>query len=160
MTFRIAAKNETHNDAIVAAWVRNYGDTMVVSRGQVHDARLLPGFVAEESGALLGAVTYHREGDAFEVVSLDSLAENRGVGTALLDAAVQLARQSGARRAWLITSNDNIRAIRFYQRRGWNMAALHVDAVTAARKIKPRIPLLGDDDIPVRHEIEFELILR
>jgi hypothetical protein len=60
---------------------------------------------------------------------------------------------------WLITSNDNIRALRFYQRRGWDMVALYRNAVDESRKLKPEIPQRGDHDIPVRHEIEFELLL-
>ncbi|MNV93512.1 hypothetical protein D3C71_1882140 [compost metagenome] len=60
---------------------------------------------------------------------------------------------------WLITSNDNTRAIRFYQKRGLDLKAVHRDAITEARKLKPSIPLIGMDGIPIRHELEFELTL-
>jgi ribosomal protein S18 acetylase RimI-like enzyme len=81
-------------------------------------------------------------------------------GTRLLEAVVDAARAAGCRRAWLVTTNDNAAAIRFYQRRGWRLVALHAGAVDAARaSIKPEIPELGDDDIPIRDELEFELRL-
>ena len=94
-----------------------------------------------------------------EILSLDSFREDRGVGSALLNAAVEEARSRSLRRIMLITTNDNTRAIRFYQKRGFDMAALYRGAVEKARAIKPSIPLLGIDGIPLRHEIEFEMLL-
>jgi GNAT superfamily N-acetyltransferase len=159
VSFRVIAKDASHDDAVLAAWRTNYNGTTIVSRGKEYDARLLQGFVADEDGKILGALTYHREGDQIEIVSLDSLMENRGVGTALLEAASLFARAQGVRRLWLATTNDNIRAIRFYQRLGWNMAALYPGAVEQSRKIKPSIPLIGEHGIPIQHEIEFEKVL-
>ncbi|MEI9887899.1 MAG: GNAT family N-acetyltransferase [Rhizomicrobium sp.] len=159
MTFRIVPKDAGHDAAVIAVWTRNYGGTVIVSRGRMHDARKLPGFVALDGDGLAGALTWHRDGDQVEVVSLDSFAEDKGVGSALLAAAAAQARTLGVRRIWLVTSNDNIRAIRFYQKRGWDIAALHRDAIVEARRLKPEIPLVGDNGIPIRHEIEFELVL-
>lgn len=82
--------------------------------------------------------------------------ENRGVGSALIAAARELARAHNAARLWLITTNENVRAIRFYQRNGFDLVALHHDAVTRARELKPSIPL-EVDGIPLRHELEFAL---
>ena len=131
-----------------------------MSRGREHHPFLLEGFVAEEGERLLGALSFARLGDELEVVTLDSFIENLGVGTALLKAAETLARTEHMHRICLVTTNDNIHALRFYQRRGWSIAALHLNAVEAARKIKPQIPQTGDHDIAIRHEIEFELNLR
>ena len=159
MSITLRAKTAADADVLAQAWQDSHAGSTIISRGHAHNALELPGFVAEQDGKIVGAITWHRDGDAFEVVTLDGFVENRGVGTALLSAAVEQARREGARRAWLITSNDNIRAIRFYQRRGWNLVAIHRDAITEARKTKPEIPLLGNDDIPIRHEVEFELVL-
>ena len=71
---------------------------------------------------------------------------------------VSAALAANADRLWLITTNDNIDALRFYQRRGFVLVAVHSDAVTRARDtVKPELPLLGFHDIPLRDEIELEL---
>jgi ribosomal protein S18 acetylase RimI-like enzyme len=144
-----------------AEWARalltaHFGAPEVVSRGVPHDASALPGFVAEVDGARAGLITYRfHDGDQCEVVALIG----PGTGAELLTAATARARELGCRRMWLITTNDNARALRFYQRRGWDLAALHRNAVTASRRLKPAIPEVGQDDIPIRHELELELLL-
>jgi protein associated with RNAse G/E/RimJ/RimL family protein N-acetyltransferase len=142
-----------------ALWPDRWGSTRVVSRGRLHDLDALPGFVAIEDGAFAGVATYEVADGACEVVSLDALREGSGAGTALLDAVVAAARAAGCRRLWLVTTNDNTAAMRFYQRRGWRLAALHRGAVDAARALKPEIPATGADDIALRDELEFELAL-
>ena len=100
------------------------------------------------------------EGDECELVVLEAFEKGRGIGTALLDATTDVARKAGCRRLWLVTTNDNLDALRFYQRRGLRLVRLWVDAVTEARlKLKPEIPLVGDHGIAIRDELEFELIL-
>lgn len=130
-----------------------------VSRGRVHDADRAPGFLAEHNGRPIGLVTYCIEGDQCEVLTLNSLCEGIGVGAALLEEVAGTARRAGCRRVWLITTNDNLPAIRFYQRRGWRLAAVHPKALEESRRLKPEIPLVGIDGIPLRDEIEFELEL-
>lgn len=107
----------------------------------------------------VGLALYRIEGKECEIVAPDSLREGRGIGTALVEAVADAARSAGCRRLWLITTNDNTRALRFYQRRGLHLIALHRDAVTAARQLKPTIPLFGNDDIRIRDELELELPL-
>ena len=94
-----------------------------------------------------------------EILSLDSLHEYKGIGTLLLNAAIGKARDSGLERIMLITTNDNLPALRFYQKRGFDLVQIRRNALEQARKIKPEIPLIGMDGIPIKHEIELELIL-
>ena len=137
--------------------MEHWASTQVASRGRLHQANRLPGFVAESDGRPVGLVTYSMEGDACEVVSLDSLREDCGIGSALLGAVCTASREAGCRRTWLITTNDNLRAINFYLKRGWRMVAVHRDALDESRRLKPQIPLIGMDGIPLRDEIEFEM---
>jgi len=110
-------------------------------------------------GEVKGIITYNIENNECEIVSLDSLCENVGIGSALINQVVNEAKINGCRRVWLITTNDNTHAIRYYQKRGFDMVAIHRNAVKESRKIKPQIPMTGFDGIPILHEIEFEMRL-
>lgn len=126
----------------------------MVSRGVTLAADQLPALVAEVDGERAGLLTYHRTGDEIEVVTLDALRTGKGIGRALLDAMAEEARGLGTTRIWLITSNDNIDALRFYQRAGYRITAVHQGAVDRAREIKPGIPLVGAHGIEIHDEIE------
>ena len=136
-----------------------WGGTMMVLRGELVELDGAPGFIAWEDGEFVGLVTYMIEAGECEVLSLDSLRERKGNGTALMDKVISLAREAGCRRVKLITTNDNINALRFYQKRGFDMAALYRNAMVKSRSMKPSIPLIGMDGIPLRHELELELVL-
>jgi len=125
-----------------------------VSRGRLHAADHLAAFIADDAGHAVGLATYSVVGKDTELVSIDSLVEGRGVGTALLGAVASAACAAGSRRLWLVTSNDNLDALRFYQRRGLRLVAVHPGAVDAARTLKPQIPVLGSHGIPLHDEIE------
>jgi GNAT superfamily N-acetyltransferase len=135
------------------------GATEVVSRGRVHDASALPALVCEVEGSLGGLATYEVRGDECELVTIDAFVSGRGVGTALIGAVADEARRRACRRLWLVTTNDNLSALRFYQRRGMRIVAVHPGAVDAARRLKPSIPLVGQDGIAIRDERELELVL-
>jgi ribosomal protein S18 acetylase RimI-like enzyme len=140
---------------MVALW----GSPIVVSRGRAHDASRLSALICEAAGETVGLATYDVCDEDCELVTIDAFTRGRGVGTMLLDAVIQMARQQGCRRLWLITSNDNLSALRFYQRRGLRLLALHRGAIDEARRIKPEIPLVGDEGIPIHDELELELQL-
>ncbi len=131
----------------------------LVSRGRVHDGARLPGWVAELEGARAGLLLEEEREGELEVVLLHALVPGRGAGSALLTAARDDARRRGCRRVWLVTTNDNLAAAAFYHRCGLVQVAVHAGAVTAARQLKPGIPLLGQAGVPIRDEIEFELRL-
>jgi ribosomal protein S18 acetylase RimI-like enzyme len=137
--------------------VHSWGSTTVISRGTIHDASALPALVAVQSDHVVGLATYHVSGGDCELVSLDALRQGLGIGSALLAGVVAEAGRRGCRRLWLITTNDNLNAIRFYQRRGMRLVAVHPGAVDDARRLKPAIPLIGDHGIPIHDELEFEL---
>ncbi|MGI8446054.1 MAG: Maf family nucleotide pyrophosphatase [Streptosporangiaceae bacterium] len=137
---------------VTAAW-----GLPVVSLSGPHDVTRLPGLVAQEEpgSARAGVLTYRVEGGSLEVVTLNSLAEGRGIGTALLAGARQRARRAG-QRLWLTTGNDNVQAIGFYQRRGMDLVALHRDFADQVRKIKQRPAGAPGGRITFRHAIELE----
>lgn len=133
----------------------SWGSTVVIAHGVEYDVAGLPGLVAmsADDPEPLGLLTYQPEPDAWEVVTLDAFRERVGVGTALLDELEHRATEADAHKVWLVTTNDNTHALRFYQRRGYDLIGLRLGAVDAARTAKPEIPLTADG-IPIRHELE------
>ena len=145
-------------------WVEGFlaerNSARVAVHGELFYPPELPGLIAERDGEPIGLATYHIDGDECELVTLHSRVENAGAGSALIEALAATARDAGCRRLYLITTNDNMHALRFYQRRGLRLSALRVGAVDEARRtLKPEIGEVGSDRIPIRDELELELQL-
>ncbi len=162
-------------------WVAHFlderwGTTQIVSRGKSVYGHLLPGFMAErrapapaegdsEGGESdvseatpenIGLVTVHIGDKECEITTLNSLTESAGVGSALVEAVENWAREAGIERLWLVTTNDNLAALKFWQRRGYELVTVHRNAIAEARRIKPQIPITGLNGITIRDEIELE----
>ena len=136
-----------------------WGSARSVSRGRVYQADELPGFVAVQKEKQVGLITYRFSDSECEITTMNSLIERKGIGTALVEAVKNIAVKAGCRRIWLITTNDNTEALRFWQKRGFNFKAVYPNAIENSRKLKPELPLTGDNGIPIRDEIELEMIL-
>jgi GNAT superfamily N-acetyltransferase len=136
-----------------------WGSPEVVSRGRLHHADRLPGFVALFDDQPRGLITYNIDGDQCEIVTLNSLIEKQGIGGALVNTVRNVAYSKGCRRLWLITTNDNTNAFKFYQKLRFTVAAYHINGIEQSRKLKPTIPQYGMEGIPIRDEIELEHIL-
>ena len=151
--------SEDERRQATALWLERWGFRSVVSRGRLHEPMGYPMLVAIHEGQVVGALTYEVRDGQMEAVTVDAFVDGVGAGSALLEAAAEEGRRQGCRRLWLITTNDNTSALRFYQRRGMRLAALHGDAVAESRRLKPEIPETGADGIPIRDELELELVL-
>jgi N-acetylglutamate synthase-like GNAT family acetyltransferase len=138
---------------------KHWGSTIQVTRGRLHDASKLPGYVAVYHHERAGLITYRVERDVCEIITLNSLVEGRGIGTALVQAVRRAAVEAGCKRLWLITTNDNLTALCFWQKRGFSLLQVHRNAVEESRRLKPEIPLTGEHGIPIRDEIELEITL-
>ena len=137
-------------------WVEHWGGEEMIVHDQVFRPEQLDGFVTED---WTGVVTFIIHNDQCEILSLDSLEEGLGTGTALISAVVNEAKSRNCRRLFLSTTNDNLHALGFYQKRGFELAAFRRGAVNETRKIKPGIPRVGENGIPLRDEIELEMLL-
>ncbi len=156
----IRALRENDRGWVSSLTREKWGSSIVVSRGTVHYPDLLPGFIAVVNGARQGLATFRISGDECEIVTLNALIEGQGVGSRLIEAVCEVASQAGCKRVWLVTTNDNVEAIRFYQKRGFELVAVHRNAVMQSRKLKPEIPLIARNGIPIRDEVELELPLQ
>jgi GNAT superfamily N-acetyltransferase len=131
------------------------GSAVVARRGELVDALARPAVVAIESGVVSGVLTYDVVGESCEILTLHAGRQWAGLGTAMVVAVAGLATAAGCRRYWVVTTNDNVDALRFYQRRGFRLTALRPGAVDQSRRtVKPQIPPTGNYGIPLRDEIE------
>ena len=135
-------------------FIEKWQTDFMVSNSTVHRIDDLESLVYEDKKEIKGLLTFTVRNQEMEIVSLDSFEENRGIGTALLDEAIRFYQQNAFKRLWLITTNDNLNALRFYQKRNFSITAVHLHAVEAARTLKPSIPKWGNDGIAIEHEIE------
>ena len=131
----------------------------MIVHGEIFYPAELPGFVAEHGHEILGLITYQIKNNQCEVITLDSLKEDQGIGTQLIEAVKTKAVKTGCPRIWVITTNDNLPALGFYQKRGFKIKEIAINAVEKSRILKPSIPLTGYEGIPIRDEIELEMSL-
>jgi ribosomal protein S18 acetylase RimI-like enzyme len=141
-------------------WIEHWGGEEMITRGNVYRPAQLDGFVVEDVNEWIGLLTFFTKDGECEVTSLDSLREGQGIGSMLIDKAIEEARAKDCKRLFLITTNDNLHALGFYQKRGFEIVTVYRGAVNESRRRKPGIPLIGMNGIPLRDEIELEMSLR
>lgn len=137
----------------VASWLEARWGPVVVSPSGVHLLAGLDALVAVDGARVVGAATYRLDERGCEVVTLDSAEEGRGIGSALLAELKALGERHGGR-TWLVTTNENLRALAFYQRRGMDLVALHRDFSSVVRHHKPGLGPVVVDGIEFRHALE------
>jgi len=140
-------------------WIEHWGGEDMITRGNIYRPEQLEGFVIEDGVEWIGLLTFFIKDDECEVTSLDSLREGQGIGSKLINKASEEARARNCKRLFLITTNDNLNALGFYQKRGFELVTIYRGAIHESRKIKPSIPLIGMNNIPLRDEIELEINL-
>ena len=147
--------NETR-DLVNQFFIDNWFSTDMSIRGEIIDGTKLDGFLLREENTIIGLVTYTFFEDICEIVSLDSKRQNIGIGSVLLKEVEKFAMDNNCKKMRLITTNDNMTALQFYQKRGYCLTKLYPNAMEEVRKVKPNVPAIGDNDIPLRDEIELE----
>jgi GNAT superfamily N-acetyltransferase len=143
---------KTQNDnKAVSDVINGWGSDILVTRGNIYKANDLDGVLVYENGKIIGLGLYKIKNNC-EIILLETFIQNKGIGTKIIEKIKEIARKKGCKRVWLITSNENINAIRFYQKRGFHISNIYINAMDEARKIKPEIPKIANGI-----EIEFEI---
>ena len=137
-------------------FIENWNTDFMVSKSKIHYVDNLESFIYINENQIKGLLTFYIENNEMEIVSLDSFEENLGIGTLLLNKAIEFFMKNSLKKLWLITTNDNLNALKFYQKRNFKICNFHLNTVANSRKIKPSIPKLGYNNIPIEHEIELE----
>ncbi len=138
--------------------LREWGSSVIVLReGEVFDLKDEAGFVAYEEDTVIGLITYRITDHICEILSIDSKKENQGLGTSLIEQVKEQARLYQCDQLRVVTTNDNLRAIGYFQKRGFHLTKLYINAMDYVRRIKPDVPLTGEHNIPLNDELEFEM---
>jgi ribosomal protein S18 acetylase RimI-like enzyme len=155
----LVASRPEHRPAL-EAFLRSWNALRVARRGVLVDSLDHPAVLSWSEGELTGVATYVVDGDGCELLTLHAATRLMGIGSALLTTVQDIARDVGCRRLWVVTTNDNVEALRFYQRRGFRLVLIRPGAVDRRRELlKPEIPRSGAYGIPLRDELELELTL-
>jgi GNAT superfamily N-acetyltransferase len=156
----VVVSGSVKDRAAVEAFLGEHGSLRLARRSELLHPLDHPAFLARVDDVLVGVATYVVDGGACELLTLHAQHQFAGTGTALVEAVARAARESGCRLMWVVTTNDNVDALRFYQRRGFRLTQLRPGAVDTCREtLKPEIPLVGAHGIPLRDELELELTL-
>ena len=147
---------EEHRAVINELIVKNWAGPYIVTLGVLHDTRTSEGFVAVIDDEVVGYVLYNVDCGDCEIIVLESMREGKGIGRALVQAVKDAVKNQDCGLVRIVTTNDNTRAMRFYQRIGFTLKAVHMCTIQEYREnIKPEIPILGFDNILIAHEFEF-----
>jgi hypothetical protein len=157
--FKIRPLTPTDHDWISQIMVTEWGAETAVSHGEIFYPASLPGFAAIIGSDRIGLLTYNIVRNNCEIVTLNSWRENAGIGSALISASREAAIQAGCTRLWVVTTNNNRRALRFYQNRGFIIFEVRENAIAQSRFLKPQIPFFDNVGRPIRDEIELEMNL-
>ena len=160
MEYKIITITENNRNEVNQILINEWESTDIIIRSKIIDGTKLDGFIAIMDNKIIGLITYMIEEKECEICSLNSFIENKGIGSNLIKKVIEFAKANNCSRVKLITTNDNIRGLEFYQRRGFVFSNIYKNAIENSRKIKPQIPLFADNGLPIRDEIEFELIIQ
>ncbi|WP_342575949.1 GNAT family N-acetyltransferase [Solibacillus sp. FSL K6-1781] len=151
--------NSENKDKVISFFKEHWGSSEMIISSGIYKCENLDGFIYEENLQIVGLITYVIKYDEIEIISLDSILEGKGIGTVLIEKVENVAKQKQINIVSLVTTNDNLSALRFYQKRGYRITSIIPDAVNEARKIKASIPLIGNDGIPLNDELELKKII-
>lgn len=154
--------DNSQRDDVIKFLEKHWGSVNIVSKGKITDASKLPRIIARDSeGKIVGLATFEPDlkTNSCELVSIDAVIQRKGIGSNLMNRVKEAAKNIGCKKLWLITTNDNIEGAGFYIKNGFRLMAVHLNALDKSRELKPQIPKIGKNGIPLLDEWEFETSL-
>lgn len=151
-----------NNSKVKKFIVSHWGSENIVSKGKLTNAsKISRVIVKDKKGEILGLATFliSRKDNSCELVSIDARDQGKGIGTKMIKIVEETVKKNGAKKVWLITTNDNYEAAIFYIKNGYRLVKVHKDALDISRRLKPQIPLKGKHNIFLQDEWEFEKLI-
>jgi hypothetical protein len=158
MQYSIREKTSSDNALIIPCISLSWGSDRIISKGTIFNVSDLAGYVAVENNRIVGVGLYSVNSNECEIVLIESYVHSVGIGSTLLKKIIGISKTNDCKRIFLITTNDNIDALKFYQKSGMTIKGMYCDSIKDERKLKPEIPLTGKYGIPIRDEIELEIV--
>ncbi len=153
MSKRILPLDSNDFETVKEIIIKEWGSDYVIVHGDIIHPAELPGYKVMQDEKLVGLVTCLIKGQECEIVTLNSFRKGEGVGDALMQVVESYALSHQCNTCTLVTTNDNLNALGFYQRRGFYISEVRPGAVDEARKVKMSIPKVAENGIPIRDEI-------
>ncbi len=138
---------------------KHWGGEPLVIRGKKYFPSSLDGIMVLKNQQVIGFLFYEVQNKICEIIVFEVFDKFNGIGTKILDQLKEMARSKNCEKVYVMTTNDSLDALRFYQRRGFHICGIHIDSVKVSRKIKPSISEAGEYGIPLRDEIDLEFKL-
>lgn len=160
MPVHIEKISEKDKKEVLAILQSFWGDSKIVVQNEIFDALSLDGVKAVDNNKILGICHYRISDKECEILTLASLNPGQGIGSALLNEVEDIALSAGCHLISVTTTNDNLNALGFYQKHGYQLAALYPKQVVISRQLKPEIPTIGYHGIPIRDELRLEKVLK
>lgn len=149
--------NPINKNEVVKFLCKHWGSEKIVSKGKITDASEISKVLVKDiNNKIVGLATFSVNNNTCELISIDSEKQRKGIGTKMIKLIEKTVKEKGAKRIWLITTNDNYEAVIFYVKNGYRLVEIHKDALDISRKLKPQIPFIGKYGIPLQDEWEFE----
>ncbi len=150
--FSIKEKEEEHSMNIEELSRIFWGETEQIMFEMTLDVHKLPGYIAESEEDFIGFVAFETLEENMLIAALAVLPEfqRAGVGRALVHKVEEKARKLSKKNLLVSTSNDDLPALAFYQKIGFQIFAVERDVI----KEKHERIILGFDLIPIRDEIK------
>jgi len=147
-------------DLIGRLW-RDFTDLPIVTVSHTYDDPALTEAIVyrDDEGRVRGHVSFANDGATGEIVTIEAIVAGQHVGGRLIDAAEQRMRSLGVKRVVVTTTNDNLRAQAFYQRCGYRLIRIEIDGMARVRALKPQVPHIGNQGLPLLDMWEFEKTL-
>ena len=137
--------------------LEEWGGEYCVFLGRKFYLEAFPAFYLKDAfHKRVGFITYEIKGQICEIMTLNAFIKFRGIGSRLLDRVIEESKSLALKKIIVRTTNDNLDALRFYQRKGFTISHFFPNALEADRKQKPAISMIGDYGIMRRDAIELE----
>ena len=135
-----------------------WGEQEQLTFGTTFKVSELPAYVAKKEDKIVGFVSFAELHDDLIVVALGIIPEYQGVGVGrrLVASAEKEARRLKKKRMLVSTSNDDLPALAFYQRLGFQIYEVKPNAVAE----KHGKVLKGIGNLPIRDELRLQKKVR